>query len=132
MLVVTMGDLPGYRILAVIGGVVGVSARGQNRFAEGVPTDGNLSAVDEQYLIAARREAVERMALHAHDAGATAVLSMRFAQRAISPDWVEICAYGTAVVAVPQRAGSPGRLQALQHRRTPLMAGQQPLDGRSS
>jgi uncharacterized protein YbjQ (UPF0145 family) len=132
MLVVTMGDLPGYRILAVIGEVVGVTARGQNRFAEGVPTDGNLSAVDERYLIAARREAVDRMALHARNAGANAVLSMRFAQRAISPDWVEICAYGTAVVAVAQRTGLPGRLQALQGRRAPVMASQESLDERSS
>ncbi|WP_345633168.1 YbjQ family protein [Rugosimonospora acidiphila] len=124
MLVVTMGDLPGYRILAIIGEVVGVTARGQNRFAEGVPTNDNLSAVDERHLIAARREAVERMAAHAHDAGATAVVSMRFTERTISPDWVEICAYGTAVVAAPQRAGIPGRFQALQGRRTPTKAGQ--------
>lgn len=124
MLVVTIGDLPGYRIQAVLGEVVGVTARGQNKFAGGVPTTGFVSAMDEQHLIAARREAVERMATHARAAGANAVLGMRFAHRAISPDWVEICAYGTAVVAVAQRTGLPGlpgRRQSREDRLAPAV-----------
>jgi uncharacterized protein YbjQ (UPF0145 family) len=119
VLVVTMDDLPGYQIRSVIGEVVGVTARPQNKFTEGVRSlDGRLSAAGEQYLIAGRREAVERMAFHARNAGANAVLGMRFDHRVVSPAWVEICAYGTAVVAVALR-GSSGPRRAIHARRRP-------------
>lgn len=121
MLVVTIDDLPGYQIREVVGEVVGVTARPQNKFTEGARSlTGTLSAAGEQYLIAGRREAVERMAYHARNAGANAVLGMRFDHRVISESWVEICAYGTAVVAVaigglpPQR-----RLSRSRRRSTP-------------
>ena len=104
MLVVTLNDLPGYALREILGEVVGVTARPQNKFTEGVRSlDGSLSHAGEQYLIAGRREAVERMCFHARNQGANAVLAMRFDHRVISPAWVEICAYGTAVVAVPRR-----------------------------
>jgi uncharacterized protein YbjQ (UPF0145 family) len=104
VLVVTMENLPGYQLRAILGEVVGVTARPQNKFTEGVRslTD-SLTESGEQYLVAGRREAVERMAYHARELGANAVLAMRFDHRIISPDWVEICAYGTAVVAVPRQ-----------------------------
>jgi uncharacterized protein YbjQ (UPF0145 family) len=119
VLVVTIDDLPGYQIREVVGEVVGVTARPQNKFTEGARSlTGTLSAAGEQYLIAGRREAVERMAYHARNAGANAVLGMRFDHRVISESWVEICAYGTAVVAVaiggvpPQRRLSRSRRRA--------------------
>jgi uncharacterized protein YbjQ (UPF0145 family) len=118
MLVVTIDDLPGYQIRTVIGEVVGVTARPQNKFTEGVRSlSGRLSEAGEAYLIAGRREAVERMAFHARNAGANAVLGMRFDHRVISSTWVEICAYGTAVVAVAVRSGLPGPRRATQARR---------------
>ena len=104
VLVVTLNDLPGYVIREVLGEVVGVTARPQNKFTEGVRSlDGSLSDAGEQYLVAGRREAVERMVFHARNQGANAILAMRFDHRVISSLWVEICAYGTAVVAVPRR-----------------------------
>jgi uncharacterized protein YbjQ (UPF0145 family) len=116
VLVVTIDDLPGYQIREIVGEVVGVTARPQNKFTEGARSlTGTLSAAGEQYLIAGRREAVERMAYHARNAGANAILGMRFDHRVISESWVEICAYGTAVVAVaiggvpPQRRISRSR-----------------------
>ena len=58
MLVVTMNDLPGYHLRAILGEVVGVTARPQNKFTEGVRSlDGNLSDSGEQFLVAGRREA---------------------------------------------------------------------------
>jgi uncharacterized protein YbjQ (UPF0145 family) len=118
MLVVTIDELPGYQIRAVVGEVVGVTARPQNKFTEGVRSlSGRLSEAGEQYLIAGRREAVERMAFHARNAGANAVIGMRFDHRVISPMWVEICAYGTAVVAVAVRTGLPVPRRATQPRR---------------
>jgi uncharacterized protein YbjQ (UPF0145 family) len=104
VLVVTLSDLPGYHIRTILGEVVGVTARPQNKFTEGVRSlDGTLSDAGEQYLVAGRREAVERMVFHARQQGANAVLAMRFDHRVISSLWVEICAYGTAVVAIPRR-----------------------------
>jgi uncharacterized protein YbjQ (UPF0145 family) len=104
VLVVTMNDLPGYHLRTILGEVVGVTARPQNKFTEGVRAlDGNISAAGEQNLVAGRREAVERMVYHARNQGANAVLAMRFDHRVIDSTWVEICAYGTAVVAVPIR-----------------------------
>ena len=101
---VTLNDLPGYHIREILGEVVGVTARPQNRFTEGVRSlDGSLSQAGEQFLVAGRREAVERMVYHARNQGANAILAMRFDHRVVSVDWVEICAYGTAVVAIPRR-----------------------------
>jgi uncharacterized protein YbjQ (UPF0145 family) len=103
VLVVTMENLPGYQLRAILGEVVGVTARPQNKFTEGARSlTGSLSEAGEQALIAGRREAVERMAYHAKAMGANAVLAMRFDHRVISATWVEICAYGTAVIMVPR------------------------------
>ena len=113
VLVVTLNDLPGYHIRTILGEVVGVTARPQNKFTEGVRSlDGSLSDAGEQYLVAGRREAVERMVFHARQQGANAVLAMRFDHRVISSLWVEICAYGTAVVAVPRRRVPRARREA--------------------
>ena len=113
MLVVTINDLPGYHLRAILGEVVGVTARPQNKFTEGVRSlDGNLSDSGEQFLVAGRREAVERMAFHARQQGANAILAMRFDHRVINAAWVEICAYGTAVVAVPIRRAPRQRREA--------------------
>ena len=55
-------ELPGYHIRTILGEVVGVTARPQNKFTEGVRSlDGSLSDAGDQYLVAGRREAVERM-----------------------------------------------------------------------
>jgi uncharacterized protein YbjQ (UPF0145 family) len=115
VLVVTMENLPGYALRAILGEVVGVTARPQNKFTEGVrPLLGaGLTEAGERVLIAGRREAVERMAYHAREMGANAVLAMRFDHRVISPGWVEICAYGTAVVAVPRQRVPRARRPAL-------------------
>lgn len=115
----TIDDLPGYQIREVVGEVVGVTARPQNKFTEGARSlTGTLSAAGEQYLIAGRREAVERMAYHARNAGANAVLGMRFDHRVISESWVEICAYGTAVVAVAIGGVPPQRRLSRSRRRS--------------
>jgi len=110
VLVVTMDSLPGFQLRAILGEVVGVTARPQNKFTEGARSlTGALSEAGEQTLIAGRREAVERMAYHAREMGANAVLAMRFDHRVISATWVEICAYGTAVIAVPRSRVSRAR-----------------------
>jgi uncharacterized protein YbjQ (UPF0145 family) len=107
----TLDELPGYQIKRILGVVVGVIARPQNRYTEGARAlDGDVASAGEQYLMAGRREAVQRMAFHAQSQGANAVLGMRFDHRVISSLWIEICAYGTAVVATPRRAVPSSRL----------------------
>lgn len=108
MLVVTTDSLPGYEIRAILGEVVGVTARTHNPYAEGVKgLDGEFNPKVNSALAHWREEAVARMAIVAHDRGANAVIGMRFDHREISDYWAEICAYGTAVVAIRQPRTQP-------------------------
>lgn len=112
MLVVTTNDLPGYRIIEVRGLVVGTTPRPRNKFMEGVrPLRVDRPRTGEQYLSLGRNEAVERMVDHARERGANAVLNVRFDHRSVSEQWVELCAYGTCVVAEPLPV-SPRRARA--------------------
>src|SRR5688572_32954003 len=53
-----------------------------------------------QILVQTRARAIEQMMVAARRRGANAILGMRFDNRDITSTWVEIVAYGTAVVAV--------------------------------
>jgi uncharacterized protein YbjQ (UPF0145 family) len=100
MLVVTTNDLPGYQIVELRGLVIGVAARPRNKFTEGIrPLHAENPRTGEAYLAAGRHEAVERLAANARANGANAVVNMRFDHRIVSDMWMEICAYGTCVVA---------------------------------
>ena len=101
VLVVTTDELPGYEIRAILGEVIGVTVRTQNPYAEGVrgPLGSHLNPRMVKALAHWREVAVARMALAARERGANAVVGMRFDHRTIT-QWAEICAYGTAVVAV--------------------------------
>jgi uncharacterized protein YbjQ (UPF0145 family) len=102
VLVVTTDSLPGYEIQAVLGEVLGVVACTQNPYVAGYASlDGGESAVMAQVLVQNRASAIGQMINAANSRGATAILGMRFDNRDITGNWVEICAYGTAVVAVP-------------------------------
>ncbi|HEY7226068.1 MAG TPA: heavy metal-binding domain-containing protein [Micromonosporaceae bacterium] len=102
MLVVTTESIPGYQVHAVIGQVVGVTARTFNPFIEGVKSlNGKTNPQLLRLLAQIRQEAVARLAAAAERRGANAVLGMRFDTRDITPPWREICAYGTAVLVVP-------------------------------
>ncbi len=52
-------------------------------------------------LIDSRNEVMNRMFEEARVRGGNAVIAMRFDTSEMGPNWTEICAYGTAVVAVP-------------------------------
>jgi uncharacterized protein YbjQ (UPF0145 family) len=102
VLVVTTDSLPGYEIRAVLGEVLGVTACTRNPFVAGFSKlDGGPVAGMAQVLVQSRESAVMQMATAARRRGATAVIAMRFDNRDITGNWVELCAYGTAVVAVP-------------------------------
>ncbi len=106
MLVVTTDSIPGYEVRAVIGEVVGVTARTFNPYIEGVKSlNGRLNPQLVLLLTQIRQEAVAHMADAANRRGANAVVGMRFDNRDVTPPWREICAYGTAVFVVSTTQG---------------------------
>ena len=99
MMVVTTEGIPGYEVRAVIGEVVGVTARTFNPFIEGVKSlNGRLNPQLVRLLAQIRQEAVAHMVVAAERRGANAIIGMRFDHRGVSSSWNEVCAYGTAVL----------------------------------
>jgi uncharacterized protein YbjQ (UPF0145 family) len=52
-------------------------------------------------LVQTRARAVAQMVHAAESRGANAIIGMRFDHRDVTAVWMELCAYGTAVLAVP-------------------------------
>jgi uncharacterized protein YbjQ (UPF0145 family) len=101
MMVVTTEGIPGYEVRAVIGEVVGVTARTFNPFIEGVKSlNGRLNPQLLRLLAQIRQEAVAHMVDAAKRRGANAIIGMRFDHRGVTSAWNEVCAYGTAVLVV--------------------------------
>jgi uncharacterized protein YbjQ (UPF0145 family) len=99
MMVVTTEGIPGYEVRAVIGEVVGVTARTFNPFIEGVKSlNGRLNPQLVRLLAQIRQEAVAHMVDAAERRGANAIIGMRFDNRDVTSAWREVCAYGTAVL----------------------------------
>ena len=105
MLVLTIDHVPGHRIHSILGEVIGATVRPDNPYSEGVKaldgSDGAFSAA----VIHTRREAVADLMERAQALGANVVVGMRFDHRSIGGRYVEVCAYGTAMVV------SRGRLR---------------------
>jgi uncharacterized protein YbjQ (UPF0145 family) len=105
MLCVTSNDLPGWEIQRVCGEVFGVTVRSRNAFSQmgaGFKSlvGGELQGMTKQ-VIQSRNEAMLRLFAEAQARGGNALIAMRFDTSELGGNWSEICAYGTAVVAVP-------------------------------
>jgi len=105
MLVVTTNDIPGWEIQRVCGEVFGLTVRSRNVFSQfgaGLKSlaGGELRGMTEN-LINSRNEVMGRMLESARSRGGNAVIGMRFDTSEMGDTWTEICAYGTAVVAIP-------------------------------
>ncbi|WSN10973.1 YbjQ family protein [Micromonospora sp. NBC_01699] len=100
VLVVTTDVLPGYEIRAVLGEVVSSMARTRNPYREGVKNlrGGAYDPKAPENLTRWRTEAVANLGEEARRLGANAVIGMRFDHREVGEMWMELCAYGTAVV----------------------------------
>jgi uncharacterized protein YbjQ (UPF0145 family) len=101
MLVATTNDLPGYRIVAHIGMVRGITVRSRNVIADvgGAIQSifgGNIS-IYTKLAETARQEAYDLLVAHAHEAGANAIIAMRYDANEIMDGITEVLAYGTAV-----------------------------------
>lgn len=101
MIVSTMNDLPGYRVVAVYGEVFGLIVRARNVFSNigaGLRTIAGGEARGYTKLLSESREqAIERLRAAAGERGANAVLAMRFDCNEIGDIMSEVAAYGTAV-----------------------------------
>jgi uncharacterized protein YbjQ (UPF0145 family) len=105
MLCVTMNDIPGWEIQRVCGEVFGVTVRSRNAFSQigaGFKSmvGGELGGMTKN-VIDSRNEAMTRLFAEAQARGGNALVAMRFDTTELGNNWTEICAYGTAVVAVP-------------------------------
>jgi uncharacterized protein YbjQ (UPF0145 family) len=110
MLVVTTNDIPGWQIQRVCGEVFGLTVRSRNAFSQtgaGLKSifGGELQGMTKN-LSDSRNEVMGRMLDAARERGGNAVIGMRFDTSEMGNTWTEICAYGTAVVAVPVDDGA--------------------------
>ncbi|MFU8872330.1 YbjQ family protein [Micromonospora sp. SL4-19] len=104
VLVVTTDQLPGYEIRQILGEVVSSMARTRNPYREGVKNlrGGAYDPSAPDNLTRWRTDSVARLGEEARRLGANAVIGMRFDSRDCGEMWMEICAYGTAVIVVPK------------------------------
>jgi uncharacterized protein YbjQ (UPF0145 family) len=105
MLVVTTNEIPGWEIQRVCGEVFGLTVRSRNAFSQmgaGLKSmfGGELQGMTKN-LIESRNEVMGRMLEAARARGGNAIIGMRFDTSEMGDVWTELCAYGTAVVAVP-------------------------------
>jgi uncharacterized protein YbjQ (UPF0145 family) len=105
VLVSTTNDIPGYRIVRHVGVVRGITVRSRSvigNFVGGVQSvfGGKLS-VYVNLAETARQEAFDHLVQHAQQAGANAVVAMRYDANEIMEGITEVLAYGTAVVVEP-------------------------------
>lgn len=96
MLVVTTDQIAGWEIQRVCGEVYGVALRADP--AEGADRDTGLSDT--------RGEVISRMLDQTRTKGGNAVVGLRFDSSGAGAAGSELCAYGTAVVAVPVDEGA--------------------------
>jgi len=105
MIVTTMNDLPGYRVVEVKGMVRGVIVRSRRvigNIGAGIQSlFGGDITIYTQLAEDARQHAYERMVDHATAMGANAIIAMRYDANEIMEGVTEVLAYGTAVRVEP-------------------------------
>lgn len=108
MLVTTTNELEGYRVVKHIGLVRGLTVRsrsvvGNIGAAIQILFGGTISVYSE-LAEQTRQEAYDLLVKHAEEAGANAILGMRYDANEIASAVTEVLAYGTAVVV--EKTGS--------------------------
>lgn len=112
MLIVTSNEIPGHRIDAVFGEVMGLTVRARDigaQFLAGFRSLGGGELPEmTRALYESRQQVMARMVTEAEQRGANAIIAMRFDTSELGPNWTEVCAYGTAVFAIPLAEGEAG------------------------
>lgn len=123
MIIVSTNDIPGYRIEAVMGEVMGMTVRSANfgaNFTAGFKAlAGGEITEYTTIMYQSRQQVMERMSQDAASRGANAIVAFRFDSGAIGQTFTEICAYGTAVVIRAIPAGEPGATPQASQYATP-------------
>jgi uncharacterized protein YbjQ (UPF0145 family) len=132
MLVVTTNDIPGWEIQRVCGEVFGLTVRSRNAFSQigaGFKSmfGGELQGMTKN-LADSRNEVMGRMLENARAKGGNAVIGMRFDTSEMGDVWTELCAYGTAVVAIPVTDAAKQTAQSLGYGGAPA-SGPPPAQG---
>jgi uncharacterized protein YbjQ (UPF0145 family) len=130
MMVVTTNEIAGWEIQRVCGEVFGLTVRSRNAFSQmgaGFKSifGGELQGMTKN-LAESRNEVMHRMLEHARSKGGNAVIGMRFDTSEMGDVWTELCAYGTAVFAVPVTEAAQQTAQALGYGGPQGMAGAPP------
>jgi uncharacterized protein YbjQ (UPF0145 family) len=109
MLLVTTFEIPGKRIVKVLGLVKGNTVRAQHLGHDLMAHLRNLvggEVTDYTKMVAeCREQALDRMAAQAQANGANAVVGVRFGTAEVMQGAAELLAYGTAVIV---EDGQPG------------------------
>ena len=109
MLITTLEELPGYRVLSIKGLVRGNTIRTRHLGNDILAAFKNLvgGEISEytKMLAEAREQALDRMRAEALARGANAIVGVRFSTAAVMQGAAEILAYGTAVVITPAEDG---------------------------
>lgn len=115
MLVVTTDTIAGWEIQRVCGEVFGLSLRVHDRPRQEAEND----------LADSRTDMIARMLEHARSKGGNAVVGLRFDSAPGGGGYTELCAYGTAVVAIPIDDGARQTATALGYGQPAASAYQQ-------
>jgi uncharacterized protein YbjQ (UPF0145 family) len=105
MIVVTTNELPGQRVIKVLGLARGLSVRSRSLVGNVGATfqilrGGNIS-IYTKLAETARQEAFEMLVAQATEMGANAIIAMRYDANEMASAVTEVLAYGTAVVVEP-------------------------------
>lgn len=104
-MITTSFTLPGYKLARSLGIVRGITVRSRSvvgNMVGGFQTifGGNITVYTE-LCEHARQEAFDLMVQHADQAGANAIIGMRYDANDVMDGVTEVLAYGTAVVVEP-------------------------------
>ena len=109
MLVLTTNDMPGHKVVKVLGLARGLSVRSRSVIGNvgaslQMLRGGNIS-IYTKLAETARQEAFDLLVAQASEMGANAILGMRYDANEIASAVTEVLAYGTAVVVEPVPEG---------------------------
>ncbi len=106
MIITTTENVPGHKIVEILGVVRGNTVRAKNFVSDFVAGLKNIVGGEiDQYtslLSDAREEALRRMVKQAEALGANAVVNVRFTTSSVMQGMAEMLAYGTAVRIEPE------------------------------
>lgn len=98
----TMIDIPGYRVVRVLGAVYGLTVRSRNWAASLGMVVKSIAGGELRWfthlLYSARNDAIGRVVAECQSRGGNAVIALRFDAGELGGGFAQVCAYGTACV----------------------------------